>query len=181
MSYPMATVIRRNNIFYNKGFTLIELLVVTAVVGVLGVLCETLISSILRSQNKTAIITEVRQNGDLVISKFERDVKQSESVTSLAPVKGVTLGLYDGTNVNWICDPSAGSFERGAGLSVINTNSDNGVKVTACSFAVTPPTHTSGVTQIVTLTFTLEQRSTVQSAEYQVSEQFETTVGTRAY
>lgn len=163
----------------NKGFTLIELLVVTAVIGVLGIISASLISSIIRTQNKTAIINEVRQNGDLVISKIERDIKQSESVEVLS-ANGVRLNLYAGSPVDWTCDTAAGSFER-AGVSVINTDEDNGVWVSACAFTVNPSAWTSGSTQIVTLRFTLQQRSSVLRSEYQVNETFQVTAGTRAY
>ena len=76
-----------------NGFTLIELLVVTAVMGVLAIVSATIISNVLRSQNKTNVTNEVRQNGDLVISKFERDVKQAESVEFLPPPPGLSVTL----------------------------------------------------------------------------------------
>ena len=183
-------MIKKNNNSYNKGFTLVELLVVTAVIGVLGVLSATLISSILRSQNKTAIINEVRQNGDLVISKFERDVKQSSgiSITGAAcpPTctgTSVTLTTYQGTDIIWVCTPAAapadGGFTRN-GTSVINEDSDNGVSVSVCGFTLQSSAG-ANIPQIVRLQFTLEQRSDVQRAEYQVREPFQVTAGTRAY
>jgi len=194
-------MINKHNKFQNKGFTLVELLVVTAVIGVLGILSATLISSILRSQNKTAIINEVRQNGDLVISKFERDLKQSEKVcpvdTSTSPPNLdcgnvnpsaiVALTTYSGSQIVWDCT----DLRRGEGdgvteantnaTPVINTDPDNGVQVVAGSCNFTVSTGGASVPQIVTLSFTLEQRSTVQRSEYQVKEPFQVTAGTRAY
>ena len=187
-----------------KGFTLVELLVVTAVMGVLGVLSATLISSILRSQNKTTIINEARQNGNLVIDKFERDVKQSAEVCpvdllavppgpncAISTSTSVALTTYDGTTIVWDCQ--ATSFKRGQGLDYAAastpanmmdvTNSDvvNGVAVASCSFTVLPKAG-SNIPQIVTLNFFLTQGSGAPGkAEFQINEQFEVTVGTRAY
>jgi prepilin-type N-terminal cleavage/methylation domain-containing protein len=188
-----------------KGFTLVELLVVTAVMGVLGVLSANLISSILRSQNKTTIINEARQNGNLVIDKFERDVKQSAEVCPVDPMTSlpvcniiastsstsVALTAYNGDTIVWDCQ--ATSFKRGQGLDyaaaskpanmmdVTNSDAVNGVAVASCSFTVLPKAG-SNIPQIVTLNFFLTQGSGAPGkAEFRINEQFEVTVGTRAY
>lgn len=169
----------------NKGFTLIELLVVTALIGVLGVISAVVISSILRSQNKTAIINEVRQNGDLVISKFERDVKQASQVCitggASCPGSETSVTLQTPTapagGLIWDC---VNDFRRD-GVSVINTDPTNGVEVESCSFIVSAGGGTTGVPQIVTLDFRLKQISDLGNQEFHISEPFRVTVGTRAY
>jgi len=177
----------KQEIVYEKGFTLIELLVVTAVMGVLAVVSATIISNVLRSQNKTNVINEVRQNGDLVIDKFERDVKQASQVcrTGFTPPncggssQSITLSIESDTVV-WICNTGTGAFTRD-GLSVLSTDPVSGVRVVNnCSFTVTGNA-APGTPQIVKLDFTLEQRNTAGASELQARVPFSVTVGTRAY
>jgi len=95
------------------GFTLIELLVVTAVMSILAVLSAQITVSILRSQNKTAVITNVRQNGDHVLNAIERDIKQAGSIDwasdiGITPVfHGIKLTTESAT-IYWVCqvDPN---------------------------------------------------------------------------
>ena len=182
----------KQGIVYKKGFTLIELLVATAVMGLLAVVSATVISNVLRSQNKTNAVNEVRQNGDLVIGKFERDMKQAAGVcrTSFVPPncdgfsQSVTLTIGPDT-IEWTCDPATGAFTRDT-LSVISTDAVSGVQVANtgdprdCNFAVggNPGLDTP---QIVKLDFTLEQRNTASASELEAQVPFEVTVGTRAY
>lgn len=161
-----------------RGFTLIELLVSTAVIGVLAVVSATIFNSILRSQNKTAIINEVRQNGNLVIDKFERDVKQAQSISPIGgPYTDVTLETSEG-NIVWNC--STAQFTRNT-ISIINTDAVRGVQVDAgsCIFTVTPSSPVGS--QIVTLEFTLTQITSTGKSELEASVRFRVTVGTRSF
>ncbi len=165
----------KREIVYEKGFTLIELLVTTAVMGLLAVVSATVISNVLRSQNKTNVINEVRQNGGLVIDKFERDVKQASGVTQIS---GTSVELdIGGTAVEWDC--TGNSFTRDA-ISVTSTDPTTGVQIVGCQFEVTG-TAGQGIPQIVKLDFTLEQRNTAGASELEAQVPFEVTVGTRAY
>ena len=165
----------KKGIVYEKGFTLIELLVVTAVMGGLAIVSATVISNVLRSQNKTNIVNEVRQNGDMVIDKFERDVKQASGVTQ---VSGTNVELYiGGTAIGWDC--TGNSFTRD-GVAVTSTDPTTGVQLVTCQFVVTG-TAGQGIPQIVKLDFTLEQRNVAGVSELESQVPFEITVGTRAY
>jgi prepilin-type N-terminal cleavage/methylation domain-containing protein len=173
-------MLRKNLISKQRGFTLIELLITTLVMGLLAVVSANIISSVLKSQNKTTMVNEIRQNGDLVISKFERDVKQAQRVTTPVPGPGphtsVTLDI-DGTNVVWDC---VTQFTRDT-IVVTNDDTITGVSVATCDFHVsgTPGT---GIPQIVRLVFNLEQATGApQKAEFDINEPFDVTVGTRAY
>lgn len=182
----------RNKSPSQKGFTLIELLVVTAVMGVLAIVSATVISNVLRSANKTNIINEVRQNGNIVIDKFERELKQAERVciTALLPLNcegtgsGVTVTV--GTDsFDWVCNTGDGRFTRD-GQSVINEDPTGGVRVANtgdlkdCNFTVTGNTD-EGIPQIVKLDFRLQQRNPAGTSEFETSVPFEVTVGTRTY
>lgn len=160
-----------------RGFTLIELLVSTAVIAVLAVVSATIFNSILRSQNKTSIVNEVRQNGNLVIDKFERDVKQAKSIlpTGGPPHTAVTL-TTSGGDVEWDCT-AAGQLTRNS-ISIINTDAVRGVQVDSCTFTVTPSSPVN--TQIVTFKFTLTQITSTGKSELEASVLFRVTVGTRS-
>ncbi len=174
------------NLGKTKGFTLIELLVTTAVMGLLAMVSANIISSVLKSQNKTMMVNEVRQNGDLVITKFGRDVKQAQSITLTVPGPGphtsVTLDI-DGTDVVWQCNnegATSGDFTRNTQV-VTNDDPERGVSVYDCSFNVSGNPST-GTPQIVQLVFNLKQAvGAPQRAEFGVDEPFQVTVGTRAY
>ncbi len=158
----------------SKGFTLIELLVVTAIVGVLAVLSATVFNSILKSQNKTAVINEARQNGDLAMDKFERDIKQARNV-NLTSATEVEIVL-DGPNAIWVCN---GNNITRQGESVLNRDAITGIMLVtnSCEFSVSG----TGQIQLVTWKFKLTQRRvSVGKAEFEIEVPFRTSVGTRA-
>ncbi len=167
---------------HSKGFTLIELLVVTALVGVLAVLSATVFNSILKSQNKTAVINEARQNGDLAMDKFERDIKQASNVTFDSPippstkVTKVTIDLDGPVDAIWEC--TGNEITRNS-LSVLNQDTTNGIMLItdSCEFIEGG----SSQSQLVTWEFDLTQRRTsVGKAEFEIKVPFRTSVGTRA-
>src|SRR4030043_1109065 len=148
---------------FNKkslGFTLIELLVTTAILGFLAIVSAVIVSAVIKSQNKTEIINEVRGNGDLVIAKLERDVKGA-SVINFNPMlpRRITLDFEGSPAVVWDCNGF--DFLRD-GRTVTNNDPVRGVQlktaplVDRCSFTVTPKN--PGVPQIATLNFILIQR-----------------------
>jgi prepilin-type N-terminal cleavage/methylation domain-containing protein len=172
------------NLKKTKGFTLVELLVTTAIMGLLAIVSANIISSVLKSQNKTTMVSEVRQNGDLVIAKFERDVKQAQSIMPTGVSRSITLDV-DGTNVDWACTDevlvpaTSGVFTRATQV-VTNVDPERGVSVYNCNFNVSDPNE--GVPQIVQLEFNLRQGVAAPGrAEFEVDEPFHVTVGTRSY
>ncbi len=175
-----------------KGFTLIELLVVTAIIGVLAIVSATVFNTILSAQNKTAIVNEIRQNGNIIIDKLDRDIKQASRVCATSELLVGGCGGTDtsitvtlDTNIVWSCDPAGESFIRDS-VSVTNSDSRSGVRIAAsppsdghpqCQFTVTDPSLSP--TQIIEARFTLEQRNPSNRAELQSQVPFQVTVGTR--
>jgi prepilin-type N-terminal cleavage/methylation domain-containing protein len=172
----------RNKVLHNlKGFTLIELLVATAVMGLLAMVSANIISSVLKSQNKTTIINEIRQNGDSAIARFERDAKQARGITpvGLGPFTSVTLDI-DGVNVVWACQ-AGGAISRD-GQAVTNNDPIKGVQWTTCGFSEVTDNAGQTIPQVVTLRFTMTQAANAPGrTEFEASEDFQVTVGTRAY
>ena len=137
-----------------NGFTLIELLIVTAVVSVLAVLSAQIVVSVLRSQNKTAAINNVRQNGDHVLNAIERDIRQSESIRYAWPgypfftaIKLVIATSSGTATVVWACKTVAGGpryigRQVGSGplIPVRSNDPDTGTDVETCAevFRISP-------------------------------------------
>ncbi len=67
----------------SKGFTLIELLVAVAVLVVVGSIVAVILITSLRGSNKTATITQVRQNGTYAISQMSKVLRDAQGVSSL--------------------------------------------------------------------------------------------------
>ena len=116
------------------GFTLIELLVVTAILGILVGISSTVFVGILRSQNKTNATNEVRQNANLAIDLFERDIRSASSITGLPAAaepaaqtvyfNSISVDLQDGGNVEWVCDtvPAIAPALNGNGALIRDTD-----------------------------------------------------------
>src|SRR3990172_5764494 len=108
-----------------KGFTLLELLVVTAILGILIGVASNVFLAVLRSQNKTTITNEVRQNATLLIDLFERDVRSAEDVV-VTGVNQITLNYSGDTSVVWECDDTvlAGENRRFTRNGEVVTNAE---------------------------------------------------------
>lgn len=168
-----------------KGFTLLELLVVTAILGVLIGISSTVFISILRSQNKTNITNEVRQNATLAIDLFERDVRSASDINPRIPNNIVTLeGADNGFEVVWECEeiPGDNGVLKRNGVSVTNTEKQTGVGIDcggpgAFTFVVSDSS-----APIVTMRFDALQGVDAPSrADYEIKLAFETTVGVRDF
>ena len=169
-----------------KGLTLLELLVVTALLGILIGVASNVFLAVLRSQNKTTITNEVRQNATHLIDLFERDVRSAESVVQVNPNK-ITLTYSGSIDIDWECVPSSpgvnGRFAR-AGGDVTNTESITGVDIdcNAGSDAAFNVSGLSGKSQIIRLDFKIKQGVQAPTRnDYNIDLPFETTVGIRIF
>ena len=173
-----------------KGFTLLELLVVTAIMAVLIGISTTVFISILRSQNKTNVTNEVRQNATLAIDLFERDVRSARGINPAGTGNLVELEEADnGTSVDWECvvavpGNNANGYIKmtvgGVGKVITNQEPKTGVSIDC----TTNPTFdvSSSTTPIVTMRFNaLQGEKAPGRADYRVNLPFETTVGVRDF
>ncbi|MEX0616786.1 MAG: type II secretion system protein [Candidatus Woykebacteria bacterium] len=185
----------KNKVFGSQGFTILELLVVTAILGILIGIASSVFIGILRSQNKTQVTNEARQNAAIIIDLFERDIRPALSITPNG-TNGITIKHRD-EYVDWKCVGSTGSdngrFTREIQLSgnlevLTNTDSTSGVNIVCDNVNV------AGANDVFTITGTVNQQQIVLFAftvaqgigaptrnDYQINLPFETTVGTRVF
>lgn len=166
------------------GFTLLEILVVMAILGILIGVASSVFISVLRSQNKTQVINEVRQNADLVINLIERDVRDA---SNLSPPSGNTLTITrDSGDIIWTCVPEGannnGHFTRDIGSgpeTVTNDDTLRGVSVD-CTGGVFDVTGSTSF--IVRVRFSMNQGVDAPTRnDFNINLPFETTVGTRSF
>lgn len=62
------------------GFTLVELLIVVALVIISAGVTSDIILTLIRSYNKTRISNEIEQNGNFVILRLERELRDASNV-----------------------------------------------------------------------------------------------------
>ena len=70
--------------FSNSGFSLIELLVVVTMIGLIGTLTTQIFILGIKSQAKSEVIKEVKQNGDYAITVMENMVRNAVDVSNSA-------------------------------------------------------------------------------------------------
>ena len=161
------------------GFSLIEMLVVGAIIGILAVVSATIISSIIRSQNRTAATNNVRQNGNLVIDRFDRDMKQAKEVSG----SGSSLIIKDvnSQDINWDCVPTSGSdggyFTRN-GIALTNKDPVTGTNVADCNvFSISGPVGS----QLVKLKFSLGSGKDLSTSDLRVQVDFQSQFAVRSF
>src|SRR3989344_6673611 len=104
---------KRQKLFKQSGFTLIEILVVTVILGILLTVSANVFITILRNQNKTALVTEIRQNASVVLDTFERDVRSASGATVTPSPDTMVLTYPDNTTVIWVCVAPNPPFANG--------------------------------------------------------------------
>jgi len=84
---------QKNGPLPQEGFTLIEILVVTVILGLMIAVASNVFVTLLRNQNKTNVLSEVRSNAALVVDTFERDVRSASKIETVCS-SGCTYSDY---------------------------------------------------------------------------------------
>lgn len=66
-----------------KGFSLIEVVVAISVMGILGIILASIMSRSFRAGDKTKLLSQVKQNGQLALNIMDDEIKSSEAVVCL--------------------------------------------------------------------------------------------------
>ncbi len=75
-------ILKKTNIF---GFTLIEAIIAISIIGVIGLVLSDLLSKGFKGSNKTQIIGNVKQNGQVAMNLMDQTIRKAEVVICPLP------------------------------------------------------------------------------------------------
>lgn len=172
-----------------SGFSLVELLVGVGIVGIIGVLVVQVFFSTLRSNSKTEIRKEVKQNGDLALETMARLIQGAREVNSSCSSSGTTtteLVLVDtnGETMTFGCilDGSVTRLASTSGtVSEYLTSKSVSLGGSACANSTISFTcrGVGGAPPRITISFTLSQVGQAGSQFEQSSSSFQSSVSLR--
>ena len=81
-----------------NGFTLIEILVVIAIMAITGIILTEVFIRSLRGGNKAEVLSLLKQNGQSVLERMDKDIRNSDSVVCVDSTKTMIViqknGVY---------------------------------------------------------------------------------------
>jgi len=166
------------------GFTMLELMVSIAVIALLSVALSQIFISTLRTNTKTEILKEVKQNGDLAMENMTRMIQNAASVTC-ASSQELTVQNQDGGTTTFACtsDGTALRISSSSGTSTeyITSRSvtlgsgacDASTLAFTCQEALGDPTS-------VTISFDLSRTGGISGQIENASESFQTSAVVRS-
>ena len=122
-----------------SGFTLVELLVVMGVMALFGTLIVTIFSRTLKGSNKSQIIGVIKQNGQAILEKMDKTIRDSDKVVCLSQDNKTLMIVKNGiyTRYRYI-PPTAngnGSFKQdNPDKKSAGVNSETGLGYTEPAF-----------------------------------------------
>lgn len=170
-----------------RGFTLIEILIAISLVGLIGSVASTTLFNIFQGVSKTEIIKEIKQNGDSALSVMERSIRSAADITSTCDgLPSNTLVVRDvrGNAATFSCVFNQGSAKiasaSGTPLTTSFLTGDLVTLGTACPgslvFTCSAPPNNP---KVVTIQFSLTQKSVGASIRDTASSLFKTTISLR--
>jgi prepilin-type N-terminal cleavage/methylation domain-containing protein len=127
-----------------RAFTLIEMLVSVSIVGILSLLIVQSFFTSLRSNSKTELMKDMKQNGDYAMQTMTRIIQNSDSVVTCSPNSLVTRG-FDAKLT------TLAAFDDGSGVCRI-ASSSSVTQYTLTSSNVTVDTHGFGCDTAINFT-----------------------------
>jgi len=149
-------------LFYSKksAFTLIELLVVVTIFAGLGILLINSLFAILRSNAKSELIKEIRQNGSFALDVMTKKLTGGKDPECDEEEGQVTFVDSNGVEITFSCDEGGYIASESAGAKTALTSNqasgaDDKIKITLsnCSFKC----QEAGTNSKVTISFILSQ------------------------
>jgi prepilin-type N-terminal cleavage/methylation domain-containing protein len=172
------------------GFTLLEILISITIAGAVGVLIAQVFFTTSRTNNKTELLKDVKQNGEYAIGIMERMIRSSLRIESTCETTGTTLTTLQMTNPNGdmttlgcVLDGSTRIASTSASTSTAEYLTSDNVSLggTACTGSTLSFICTSYPDEPprVTVSFSLSQLGTSAEQSDQASIQFQTTATPR--
>ncbi len=173
-----------------KGFTLLELLISVTIIAGLSLLIAQSFFTTTRSNTKTEIIKDVKQNGDVGLGLMVNMIRASTQVGSLCAASGTTSSSLaiknpDGGTTTFGCVFDSGVSRIASSSAAIDYLTSTNVTLggSACADAAmslqfTCTSAASGGTT-VKITFSLSQKGTPVNLFEKGQASFQTTVGLR--
>lgn len=176
----------------NKGFTLLEILVAMGVASVVGVLITQVFFTTTRSNTKTELLKEVKQNGEYAVNIMERMIHNARDVTSVCASTGSALSSFtiinpDGNTTAFGCVLDSGTTriasQSGTGNVDFLTSNNVSLGGTTCddinnTLAFECFTYPDGHTRVV-VEYSLSKAGISVDQIDQASATFQTTITTR--
>lgn len=193
------------NFFNSKGFSLMEAVVSIGVIAIVGIILADILTRTFSSNNKTQLISRVKQNGQVALNVIDREIRNTEAIVCPTPPDGVSsislntiVVIKNGVYTRFKLHPETGTTNGfiGQDNSVVTSVStactesqdsyisltnqtDNGVSVKDLSFT---RNRISGSPDTITISFSLAQpvgASTGFQTELGQDALFQTTVQLR--
>ncbi len=173
---------------YN-GFTLIELIISIGIMGIMGGVISQVFFQTTRSNAKTEILKEVKQNGEYAVEVMQRMIHSSIAISSVCLDAGYSGKSFSITNpdlgsTTFECDDSSGT-PRIASVSALGTEFLTNVSVTLGGTTCATSTYRVVCTSMgsipnnIKINFTLSQSSSSPDIVNQSSQSFQTFVAVR--
>lgn len=161
-------MMRRNATHTTWGFTLLEMLIATGIIAGLSIVIVQSFFTTVRTNAKTEIIKETKQNGDFALSVMERMIRNAKSIASTCdstPRNSITFISPDDTTTTLRCKQYATGITRiesagppstyltGANVTLGATCGVLSPKIFTCDAS------SFGLPSAVAISFQLQQRS----------------------
>ena len=171
------------------GFTLLEMVVSIAIVALVATVLSQVFISTLRTNTKTEILKDMKQNGELALENMVRMIQNAQDITSTCESTGtssqtITLLNPDGKETSLGCIVDA-TITRLASTSAEGTEYLTSSNVTAGGTTCAGSSIEflckggAGVAPSVTISFQLAQSGTAVGVFEQSSESFQTSANMR--
>lgn len=167
----------------NAGFSLLEMVVALAIISGISVVLSQVFLTTVRTNTKTEVIKDLKQNGDVALEAITRAVQSAKSITCDSATS-LTVVNADATTNTFAC-VSNGSQTRlsktdATGLTYLTADSVTmgGADCDTTTFTVTC-TDISGSPGAVAVKFSLAANGLSSSAFEQASQTFETSITMR--
>lgn len=178
----------RNNLKQSAGFTLLELLVSIAAIALMSIILSQVFFSTLRTNTKTELLKDVKQNGDIAQEIMVRAIQNAKSVSSSCSNDGVASQSIDIVNADGDAK-TLGCALDGAVTRIAMTGSSTeyltssnvtlgGASCAGSSLAFVCKGG-AGSQSTITMTFSLAQKGTPVDQFEKASGSFQTSATTR--